>query len=118
MATAEVNHAHRDKPGTAGMSGIELSREAGRYVARIPGTAGEGEIIFTPEAPGVISADHTNVPASMAGKGVARALLDFMLRDAREAGFRIVPRCAFVRGQYARHPEWAELFTTSPGEDP
>ncbi len=90
MATAEVNHAHRDKPGTAGMSGIELSREAGRYVARIPGTAGEGEIIFTPEAPGVISADHTNVPASMAGKGVARALLDFMLRDAREAGFRIV----------------------------
>ena len=54
----------------------------------------------------------------MAGKGVARALLDFMLEDARKSGFRIIPVCPFVRAQYARHPEWAELFTTKPGEDP
>lgn len=102
----------------SGADGIELGKEPGRYVARIPGIAGEGEITFTAEAPGVISADHTGVPDSMAGKGVARALLDFMLQDARAQGFRIVPRCPFVRGQYARHPEWAPLFTTKPGEDP
>lgn len=52
------------------------------------------------------------------GHGVARALLDFMLADARKTGFRIIPVCPFVRAQYARHPEWAELFTTKPGEDP
>ena len=97
---------------------IQLSKETDRYVARIPGVAGEGEITFTAEAPGIISADHTGVPDSMAGMGVARALLDFMLQDARDNGFRIVPRCRFVRGQYARHPEWAPLFTTAPGEDP
>lgn len=97
---------------------IRLDKQAGRYVARIPGVAGEAEITFTPEAPGVISADHTGVPDSMAGRGVARALLDFMLQDARDSGFRIVPRCPFVRGQYARHPEWAPLFTTAPGADP
>lgn len=97
---------------------IQLSKEPHRYVARIPGVAGEGEITFTPEGAGIISADHTGVPDSMAGMGVARALLDFMLQDARAGGFRIVPRCPFVRAQYARHPEWAPLFTTAPGADP
>ena len=32
--------------------------------------------------------------------------------------FRIIPVCPYVRAQYARHPEWADLFTTKPGEDP
>lgn len=90
----------------------------GRYVALIDGIDAEGEITFTHRGAGIISADHTGVPEAMAGRGVARALLDFMLDDARQSGFRIIPICAFVRGQYARHPEWADLFTTKPGEDP
>ncbi|WP_323040531.1 GNAT family N-acetyltransferase [Gemmobacter sp.] len=49
---------------------------------------------------------------------VAKALLDYMLDDARKGGLRIVPVCPFVRKQYARHPEWADLFTTAPGENP
>ena len=105
------------------MTDIRLSKEEtgprnGRYVARIDGIEGEGEITFTHRGPGVISADHTGVPESMGGKGVARALLDYMLEDARNAGFRIIPICPYVRGQYARHPEWPPLFTTAPGEDP
>ena len=90
----------------------------GRYVARIDGIDAEGEITFTHRGPGIISADHTGVPEAMAGKGVAKALLDYLLEDARTSGFRIIPICPFVRAQYARHPEWAALFTTKPGEDP
>lgn len=52
----------------------------------------------------------------MAGQGVAKALLDFMIEDARQTGFRIVPLCPFVRKQYERHPEWANLFTTDRGD--
>ena len=104
------------------MTDITITREDdgrhGRYVARVQGIDAEGEITFTQRGAGVISADHTGVPDAMAGKGVARALLDFMLEDARKTGFRIIPVCPFVRAQYARHPEWAELFTTKPGEDP
>ncbi|MFC3570251.1 GNAT family N-acetyltransferase [Paracoccus simplex] len=100
------------------MSEIAVAREGNRYVARIPGIDAEGEITFTRRGPAVISADHTGVPEAMAGRGVARALLDFMLRDARQNGFRIVPLCPYVRGQYARHPEWADLFTLAPGENP
>ncbi|WJS86857.1 GNAT family N-acetyltransferase [Paracoccus sp. TOH] len=100
------------------MSEIAVAREGNRYVARITGIDAEGEITFTRRGPAVISADHTGVPEAMAGRGVARALLDFMLRDARQNGFRIVPLCPYVRGQYARHPEWADLFTLAPGENP
>ena len=90
----------------------------GRYVARIDGIDAEGEITFTHRGPGVISADHTGVPDAMGGKGVAKALLDYLLEDARTSGFRIIPICPFVRAQYARHPEWSDLFIIKLGEDP
>ncbi|WBU59748.1 GNAT family N-acetyltransferase [Paracoccus albus] len=90
----------------------------GRYVAALDGIDAEGEITFTHRGDGVISADHTGVPDELGGKGVAKALLDYMLDDARQNGFRIVPVCPFIRAQYQRHPEWSDLFTTKPGEDP
>ncbi|GAA0212183.1 GNAT family N-acetyltransferase [Kangiella japonica] len=105
------------------MSDIKISKElngdkGGRYVARIDGREGEGEITFTLRSEGVISADHTGVPKSMSGQGVAKALLNFMLEDAKKENFKIIPICPFVRAQYARHPEWSDLFTTEPGETP
>ena len=104
------------------MSDIVITREdgehKGRYVARIEGIAAEGEIEFTYPEPKVISANHTRVPEAIGGRGVAGALLNFMLEDARKKHFRIVPVCPYVRGQYAKHPEWSGLFTTRPGEDP
>lgn len=105
------------------MSDITITKEDGggrhgRYFARIDGIDAEGEITFTHRGDGVISADHTGVPDAMGGKGVAKALLDFMHEDARANAFRIIPVCPYVRAQYARHPEWADLFTTKPGEDP
>lgn len=104
------------------MGDVVISKEdgerRGRYVARIDGIDAEGEITFTHPREGVISANHTGVPESMGGRGVAKALLDFMLEDARANGFRIVPVCPYVRAQYKKHPEWADLFTTKPGEDP
>lgn len=90
----------------------------GRYLARIEGIEGEGEITFTRRGEGIISADHTGVPETMAGKGVAGKLLAYMLDDARTNGFKIIPICPYVRGQYEKHPEWADLFTTKPGEKP
>ncbi|MBN8629275.1 MAG: N-acetyltransferase [Rhodobacterales bacterium] len=101
------------------MSDIIITKEdgpkAGRYVARIEGIEGEGEITYTRPRDGVISANHTGVPESMAGRHVANALLDYMLEDARREGFKIKPVCPFIRKQYARHPEWADLFTVKPG---
>jgi uncharacterized protein len=104
------------------MNDIVITREeterAGWYVARIAGIDAEAEISFTKPRDGVISANHTGVPDAMGGRGVAGALLNFMLEDARKNGFKIIPVCPYVRGQYAKHPEWADLFTTRPSETP
>lgn len=102
---------------------MQIARETidarhGRYVARIEGTPGEAVITFTHQGPGVISADHTIVPEAMGGKGVGKALIDYMLTDADKEGFMIVPVCSFIQAQYKRHPEWERHFTTKPGEVP
>jgi uncharacterized protein len=103
------------------MSDIVITREdgprAGRYVARIAGIDAEGEITYTHKGPGVISANHTGVPDAMGGRGVAKALLDFMLEDARTNGFRIVPVCPYVRGQYAKLPNGLTCSRQSPARN-
>lgn len=105
------------------MAEIELTREDGsgrhgRYVARIEGIEGEAEITFTRREPDRISADHTGAPDTMRGTSAAAALVAFMVEDARNAGFTIIPLCPYVRAQYAKHPEWSDVFTTAPGETP
>ena len=90
----------------------------GRYVARVAGVEGEAEITFTNRGPGLISADHTGAPDTMRGTGAAAALVAHMVEDARSGGFRTLPLCPYVRAQYRKHPEWADVMTLAPGEEP
>ncbi|WP_454812702.1 GNAT family N-acetyltransferase [Labrys neptuniae] len=96
----------------------ELAEPRGRYVARIDGVEGEAEIVFTRRDPALISADHTGAPETMRGTGAAAALVAYMVEDARRDGFRILPLCPYVRAQYRKHPDWADVMTLAPGEDP
>ena len=66
---------------------------SGRYIGRIEGVDGKAELIFTVRGPGLISADHTEAPASMRGTGAAMALVEHMIEDARANGFKIIPFC-------------------------
>ncbi|WP_109463890.1 GNAT family N-acetyltransferase [Albibacillus kandeliae] len=88
------------------------SETKGRYVALIPGVEGEGELTVSKVSDVLIIADHTHVPASMRGRGVAIALAERLVADAREQGQRIVPLCPFVRSQALRHPDWADVIQT------
>lgn len=94
-----------------------VSGAAGRYVARIAGTDGVAEIIFTIQGPALISAEHTHAPESMRGTGVAAALVEHMISDARANGFKIIPICPYVQAQYKRHPEWADIRATLASSD-
>jgi predicted GNAT family acetyltransferase len=96
----------------------ERGERHGRYVARIDGIEGEAEITFTKRGPGLISADHTGAPETMRGTGAAAALASFMVEDARKNRFKILPLCPYVRAQYRKHPDWADVMTLAPGEDP
>ncbi|WP_164156822.1 GNAT family N-acetyltransferase [Sandarakinorhabdus rubra] len=104
------------------MSDILITKEDGprhgRYVARIAGIAAEAELVFTHRGPGLISADHTGAPDTMRGTGAARALVDALIADARDAPFHIIPLCPYVRAQYERNPDWQDVMTVPPGVMP
>lgn len=104
------------------MNDISISKEDGpshgRYVARVAGIDAEAELTYTHRGPGLISADHTGAPDTLKGTGVASALADYLVADARRSGFKIVPLCPFVRARYQKHPDWQDVMTTAPGEKP
>lgn len=82
-----------------------------RYFATVAGVAGEGELTLSKVSDTLIIADHTGVPDSMRGLGVADALVARLIADARAAGQRIVPLCPFVRAQAMRNrSDWADVI--------
>lgn len=97
---------------------IEDGVRHGRYVARVAGIDTEAELTFTHRGPALISADHTGAPEALRGTGAAAALVDHLVADARARGFRIIPICPYVRARYQKHPEWRDVFTVGPGENP
>lgn len=97
------------------MAEFSISRQddgrGGRYAVTIAGINGEAELSYRHSRPGVIDADHTFAPESMRGTGVAAALVDRLIADARSEGIRIVPTCPYIRARYAKHPEWRDVMT-------
>jgi hypothetical protein len=87
----------------------ELQATHGRYVAKIEGFPGEAELSFSRPDPSIVSADHTGTPVALRGQGIATALVEQLVADARREGFRIRPICSFVAAQFDRHPEWSDL---------
>lgn len=90
---------------------MDITREdgptEGRYVARIDGQ--EAELVYAKAADGTLIADHTGVPPALEGRGIAHALVDRLIADARQQGFKIVPACSFVAAQFRNHPDWSDL---------
>ena len=82
----------------------------GRFVARIDGLEGEGELIVSKVSNVLVIADSTFVPDTMRGTGAASLLVEALIKDARAMGYRIVPLCPFVRAQSQKHPEWSDVI--------
>lgn len=70
----------------------------------------EAEMTYTKLGPSLISIDHTFVPDSMRGKGVAQALAKNAVLDARRSGWKIIPRCSFMQAQASRNPDWSDVL--------
>jgi len=60
-------------------------------------------------AGGVMTLDHTETPVAARGRGIASRLVEGVLAIARARGFKVVPRCPFVRAYLAKHPEYRDL---------
>ncbi|MFZ5965419.1 GNAT family N-acetyltransferase [Thalassococcus sp. BH17M4-6] len=94
MASVQINYTETESKG--------------RYVATTPEAEGEAELTLSKVTPKLIIADHTFVPDSMRGMGVARRLADRLIADAQERGQRIVPLCPFVRAHAQKHRDELE----------
>lgn len=84
----------------------------GEYRAAVDGSDAVGRLTWVAsEGSGgdVRVANHTLVPREIGGRGVAAALVDALVADAREQGFRIVPQCSYVERKFDEHPEWSDL---------
>lgn len=86
------------------------SAHKGRFVVRISGLDGEGELTFSKASDTLVIADHTWVPDSLRGTGAGRELVEALIVDARAKSYRVMPLCPFVRAQFLKHPEWRDVF--------
>ena len=60
-------------------------------------------------SPGVVTVIHTEVPEALSGHGVGSELARGLLDMIRSRGEKVVPRCPFIAGFIARHPEYDDL---------
>jgi len=79
----------------------------GRFVVRFGDD--EAELVYTRVGPKLIDMQHTYVPESARGHGVAEELAKAAFAYAREQGYRVVPTCPFVREWLRSHPDEAKL---------
>jgi predicted GNAT family acetyltransferase len=86
---------------------VEHDEEGSRFVVRMDGE--EAELAYTRVGPRLIDLQHTYVPASARGHGVAEELATAAFAYARQHGYRVVPTCPFVRRWLAHHPDEAKL---------
>ena len=95
------------------LEGIEITHhdEGGRgeYRAMVPGSEAVSRLTWKARGKGVRVADHTLVPRELEGRGIAAALVEALVADAREHGFRIVPQCSYVEAKFRRNPDWTNL---------
>ena len=91
--------------------------QGGVYVAEIDRESAHGTLEWEPKTglpeqsvgTGVRVVTHTIVPSEIGGRGIAALLVERIVADAREEGFRIEPQCSYVAKKFDEHPEWADL---------
>jgi predicted GNAT family acetyltransferase len=88
---------------------LEQTPAGGRWVARTK-DGPESEMTFVIRPDGVLIVDHTGVPPALEGRGIAAALVEKAVADARQMGFRMRPACSYVVAAFRRHPEWTDVL--------
>ena len=95
MSTGSAQVVVRDNP------------DESRYELLLDGDVA-GEIRYR-RRPDAIALVHTEVSASLEGRGLGAELVRAALDDLRARGLQIVPICPFVRSYIRRHPEYEDL---------
>lgn len=60
--------------------------------------------------PGRMLIQHTEVPPSLEGRGLAARLTRAALEFARSKALQVVPACSYTASYMAKHPEYNDLL--------
>ncbi len=90
---------------------VEDGEAGGRYVARVAGKP-DSEMVYRKTDAATWTIVHTGVPEALAGLGVGKALVAWMVEDIRRRGLKIIPQCPFTAAMLKRHPEWQDILKT------
>jgi predicted GNAT family acetyltransferase len=94
------------------LEGLSITRHgsesAGEYRAHVKGSPLFGRLTWVQHGQ-VRVAEHTLVPPELGGRGIAGKLVDALIADAREQGFKVKPVCSYVAKAFEKHPEWGDL---------
>jgi predicted GNAT family acetyltransferase len=90
-----------------------VAGQGGRYVAVVEAASEEGYLEWEPggerDGKDVRIAAHTIVPRAIGGRGVAGALVERLVEDARRQGFLIRPDCSYVAKRFGENPDWGSF---------
>lgn len=81
----------------------------GEYRAQPEGSDHTGKLEWRNQGDNVRNANHTLVPREIGGQGIAAKLVNKLIADAREQGFKIVPSCSYVEKKFDENPDWSDL---------
>ena len=90
---------------------LETNEHGGRYVLRIA-DGPEATMRYRTLDAATIAIDSTFVPPEYRGRGIAQALVERGIADARANNVKIKPVCSYVAAQFRRHPAWSDLLAT------
>lgn len=88
---------------------VEEEQSRGRYVTAMS-DGQEAYLTFVRERPDHMSITYSFVPPAFRGRGVAAALIERAVADAREGGFAIAPLCGYVAAEFRRHKDWQDVL--------
>lgn len=95
---------------------ISHDRHTHRFEARVDGALCELDYTLDKGALGegaaktaVMTITHTGVPAEVGGRGIAGALVQAAMDEARAQGWKVIPACSYAAAWLQRHPGYAEL---------
>ena len=67
-------------------------------------------ITYDEDEKGHMHLTHTIVPDALAGKGLARTLLEDVLEEFKKADKKVVAQCSYIVKYQEKHPELSERF--------
>ena len=71
----------------------------------VPLEDGEAQLVYATSGADAIDLQHTEVPRSDQGRGIADALVRAAFAYARDHELRVIPTCPYVKVWLRRHPQ-------------